>query len=59
MRYVEAAFAFAGEDEGQLAFNPGDVILVTTEGGQDEWWEGELNGQIGYFPSNFCSEPQS
>ena len=56
-RYVEAAFEFAGADEGQLSFAPGDVITITHEGAPDEWWEGELNGATGWFPSNFCGPP--
>lgn len=39
----------------QLCFNKGDKITITQkeEGG---WWEGTLNGQTGWFPSNYVVE---
>lgn len=55
-RYVEATFEFSGT-EGQLSFAPGDVITVTQQGAEGEWWEGELHGMVGWFPSSFCDPP--
>ena len=52
--YVEAVFEFAGSD-GQLSFWPGQLIEVTQEGEPNEWWEGMLDGQAGWFPSAYCS----
>ena len=39
----------------QLSFTKGDIITVTqmVDGG---WWEGELNQEVGWFPSNFVKE---
>jgi len=53
-KYVEAVFEFAGSD-GQLSFWPGQLIEVTQEGEPNEWWEGMLDGQAGWFPSAYCS----
>ena len=53
-KYVEAVFEFAGSD-GQLSFRPGQLIEVTQEGEPNEWWEGVLDGQAGWFPSAYCS----
>uniref|UniRef100_A0A3Q4ABC2 Osteoclast-stimulating factor 1 n=1 Tax=Mola mola TaxID=94237 RepID=A0A3Q4ABC2_MOLML len=52
---VKARFNFKQTNEDELSFNKGDVILVTRheEGG---WWEGTLNGKIGWFPSNYVRE---
>jgi len=55
--YVQAAYDFHTPGQGELAFSAGDIIEVTQQGQPDDWWEGSLNGQVGYFPSNFCSAP--
>ncbi|KAM6999763.1 rho guanine nucleotide exchange factor 6 isoform 2-T2 [Tautogolabrus adspersus] len=52
---VKARFNFKQNNEDELSFNKGDLILVTRqeEGG---WWEGSLNGKMGWFPSNYVRE---
>lgn len=52
---VKARFNFKQNNEDELSFNKGDLILVTRqeEGG---WWEGTLNGKTGWFPSNYVRE---
>ncbi|XP_028316301.1 rho guanine nucleotide exchange factor 6 isoform X2 [Gouania willdenowi] len=52
---VKARFHFKQNNEDELSFNKGDMILVLRqeEGG---WWEGTLNGKTGWFPSNYVRE---
>uniref|UniRef100_A0A672JA66 Rac/Cdc42 guanine nucleotide exchange factor (GEF) 6 n=1 Tax=Salarias fasciatus TaxID=181472 RepID=A0A672JA66_SALFA len=52
---VKARFNFKQNNEDELSFNKGELILVTRqeEGG---WWEGTLNGKTGWFPSNYVRE---
>uniref|UniRef100_A0A8D3E2B2 Osteoclast-stimulating factor 1 n=1 Tax=Scophthalmus maximus TaxID=52904 RepID=A0A8D3E2B2_SCOMX len=52
---VKARFNFKQNNEDELSFNKGDMILVTRqeEGG---WWEGSLNSKTGWFPSNYVRE---
>ncbi|KAM7445578.1 Rho guanine nucleotide exchange factor6 [Porites harrisoni] len=52
---VKAAFPFNGQDEDELCFERGDILEVTkvVDGG---WWEGTLNGIVGWFPSNYVKE---
>lgn len=52
---VKARFNFKQNNEDELSFSKGDVIIVTRqeEGG---WWEGTLNGKTGWFPSNYVRE---
>ncbi|XP_056130139.1 rho guanine nucleotide exchange factor 6 isoform X2 [Lampris incognitus] len=52
---VKARFNFKQNNEDELSFNKGELILVTRqeEGG---WWEGSLNGKTGWFPSNYVRE---
>lgn len=38
----------------QLTFKKGDIITVTQK--DDEWWEGTLNEETGWFPSNYVKE---
>jgi len=46
-------YDYAGEAEGDLAFSVGDIINVTDPSDPSGWWQGELNGVTGAFPSNF------
>uniref|UniRef100_A0A8B9HLK4 Rac/Cdc42 guanine nucleotide exchange factor (GEF) 6 n=1 Tax=Astyanax mexicanus TaxID=7994 RepID=A0A8B9HLK4_ASTMX len=52
---VKARFNFKQNNEDELSFNKGELIHVTRqeEGG---WWEGNLNGKTGWFPSNYVRE---
>lgn len=52
---VKARFNFKQNNEDELSFSKGEMILVTRqeEGG---WWEGSLNGRTGWFPSNYVRE---
>lgn len=52
---VKARFNFKQNNEDELSFTKGDVLVVTRqeEGG---WWEGNLNGKTGWFPSNYVRE---
>jgi serine/threonine protein kinase len=45
-----------GEADGDLDLRVGDVIVITdNESDPEGWWEGELNGQAGMFPSNLVT----
>jgi len=55
---VRAIFEFWAENEAELSFQVGDVISVLSRDESEGWWEGELNGQRGLFPSNYV-EPVS
>lgn len=52
---VKAKFNFKQQNEDELSFCKGDTIHVTRveDGG---WWEGSLNGKMGWFPSNYVKE---
>ncbi|KAI8090819.1 hypothetical protein BDF21DRAFT_412267 [Thamnidium elegans] len=51
---AKALYAYTSEQEGDLSFQAGDVILVTEKtDNQDAWWTGKLRGQSGSFPSNY------
>jgi len=52
----KAVYAYQGEKEGDLSFNEGDIISILDESDPSGWWEGELNGVRGYFPSNFVEK---
>lgn len=39
----------------ELSFHPGDIIVMVQKM-DTEWWQGELNGVIGVFPSNYVEE---
>ncbi|CAX45133.1 starvation-or genotoxic-stress mediator, protein, putative [Candida dubliniensis CD36] len=49
--YCYALHDFAGEEESDLRFSKGDKIKILV--GNGTWWEGQLHGKIGQFPSNY------
>eukprot|EP00049_Salpingoeca_infusionum_P017998 m.355320 g.355320 ORF g.355320 m.355320 type:complete len:503 (-) comp17220_c0_seq1:148-1656(-) len=56
---VKCTFEYAAEAEDELSLAVGDVVTITDDSDPD-WWEGELNGKKGVFPSNFvepCDAP--
>ncbi|KAF7980492.1 hypothetical protein HWV62_37988 [Athelia sp. TMB] len=54
--YVLAMHDFAPQqqDANCLAFSAGQVIRVLNRDGSG-WWDGELDGQRGWFPSNYVN----
>ncbi|XP_056287168.1 rho guanine nucleotide exchange factor 7-like isoform X2 [Pseudoliparis swirei] len=51
----KARFTFQQTNEDELSFSRGDIVSVSRqeEGG---WWEGSVNGNSGWFPSNYVRE---
>jgi len=48
-----ALYDYAGEADGDLSFGAGEIITIHDTSDPGGWWQGELNGVIGVFPSNF------
>lgn len=49
-----ALYNFDSEQDGDLGFRKGDIItIVKRTENKTDWWEGELNGKRGIFPSNY------
>mmetsp|Transcript_4343 Transcript_4343/g.8707 ORF Transcript_4343/g.8707 Transcript_4343/m.8707 type:complete len:178 (-) Transcript_4343:150-683(-) len=52
-KWAQAVYGYQGRDEeGELSFEPGDVIALI-ERRADGWWLGRLHGQQGVFPCNY------
>eukprot|EP00012_Vannella_robusta_P009987 CAMPEP_0206196538 /NCGR_PEP_ID=MMETSP0166-20121206/8511_1 /ASSEMBLY_ACC=CAM_ASM_000260 /TAXON_ID=95228 /ORGANISM="Vannella robusta, Strain DIVA3 518/3/11/1/6" /LENGTH=675 /DNA_ID=CAMNT_0053614039 /DNA_START=16 /DNA_END=2043 /DNA_ORIENTATION=+ len=47
-----ALYKYDATSDSQVSFVEGAIVFVTKEdtGG---WWEGEVNGEFGFFPSNY------
>eukprot|EP01101_Sappina_pedata_P002046 TRINITY_DN122_c0_g2_i2.p2 TRINITY_DN122_c0_g2~~TRINITY_DN122_c0_g2_i2.p2 ORF type:complete len:387 (+),score=198.40 TRINITY_DN122_c0_g2_i2:33-1163(+) len=50
---LRALYDYPGEQEGDLAFAEADIITLIDSSDPSGWWEGEINGARGFFPSNF------
>ncbi|KAI9309017.1 hypothetical protein BJ944DRAFT_280825 [Cunninghamella echinulata] len=51
---ARALFNFNAEQDGDLPFSKGDIILITKKSDtQQDWWTGEFNDRKGIFPANF------
>jgi len=44
-------FPYTAQNQDELTFYKGSVINVIDREG--DWWKGEMNGQVGMFPSNY------
>lgn len=53
MIYVRALYDYEGQADEELSFSEGAVIRLLSRDTQtdDGFWEGELNGRVGVFPS--------
>jgi len=49
---VKALYEFWGESEAELSFSVGAIITVIKKD-DPGWWEGQLDGRKGLFPSNY------
>lgn len=49
---VRALHTFEATEQGELAFEKGDIIKVVDRTYQD-WWRGQLRGRSGIFPVNY------
>lgn len=57
--YCIALYDYDGEEEQELSFEEGQIIHILNKcahGVDDGWWEGEIDGQIGNFPSLVVEE---
>eukprot|EP01091_Cochliopodium_minus_P004604 TRINITY_DN144_c0_g1_i2.p1 TRINITY_DN144_c0_g1~~TRINITY_DN144_c0_g1_i2.p1 ORF type:complete len:421 (-),score=144.30 TRINITY_DN144_c0_g1_i2:69-1331(-) len=52
-KQAKALYPFQGQDQSELSFNVGDVLIIHNQNG--EWWEAELNQQRGLIPANYVS----
>ena len=46
-------FAYEGTVDSEITFGEHEVIFVVKED-ETGWWEGEVNGAYGFFPSNYA-----
>eukprot|EP00106_Octopus_bimaculoides_P008197 XP_014775639.1 PREDICTED: SH3 domain-containing kinase-binding protein 1-like [Octopus bimaculoides] len=51
-KLAKVQFEYIPEAEDELELHIGDVLEVYREV-EEGWWEGQLNGKVGMFPSNF------
>ncbi|XP_070553591.1 E3 ubiquitin-protein ligase SH3RF3-like isoform X2 [Ptychodera flava] len=49
---AKALFNFDGKEPGDLTFKRDDLILLLKKI-DENWYQGEVNGQVGFLPSNY------
>jgi len=52
---ARALYDYTALTETELSFKQGDIILIIAKP-DDFWWDGDLNGKVGYIPSNYVEE---
>jgi len=49
---VRALYNYDATEESELSFKANERLVVLQKD-DSGWWQGELNGRVGMFPSNF------
>lgn len=55
---VRALYNYDATEDNELSFKANERIVVINKD-DSGWWHGELNGQVGIFPSNFVESGDS
>ncbi|CAL1287987.1 unnamed protein product [Larinioides sclopetarius] len=50
-----ALYEYEAKLSDELSLQPGDIIILVQKT-DDGWWQGELNGNVGVFPSTYVEE---
>ncbi|XP_050682373.1 intersectin-2 [Leptidea sinapis] len=53
---VIALYPYAAQNADELSFEKDDIISVTDRSQDPAWWQGELRGMTGLFPSNYVTK---
>lgn len=51
---VKALYDFSPTSPGELSFKAGDILIVK-QNAEVDWWDGELGGVFGAFPSSYVA----
>jgi hypothetical protein len=51
----EVEYGYTAQQGDELTISPGDVVNIIEKYDED-WWQGELNGQIGIFPASYVKD---
>lgn len=54
LEYFVSVYSYQSAEPGDLSFNEGETILVTSKNG--DWWTGTLGDRSGIFPSNYVQK---
>jgi len=52
---VRAKFPYTQQRPDELSFQQGDIFILLEET-TDNWWKGDLNGQVGLFPASYVEK---
>ena len=52
---VRTIYSYFACQPDELSFKANETIIVLQQSEQKNWWQGELNGKIGFFPKNYVS----
>jgi len=53
---ARALYDYDAENPDDLSFKEGEMINILDKSDPSGWWQGELNGVTGFFPSNFVED---
>ncbi|XP_038221368.1 intersectin-1-like [Zerene cesonia] len=53
---VIALYPYTAQNADELSFEKDDIIAVTDRSQDPDWWQGELRGMTGLFPSNYVTK---
>lgn len=52
--YVRVLYNYEASAPGELSLREGDILMVVTQM-ESGWWDGVIENERGWFPSNYCT----
>jgi len=50
---ADALYDNVAQTPTELSFQADDIVTLLEYQDGEEWWKGEVGGQVGYFPANY------
>lgn len=55
LRFHRALFAYTAQEQDELSFSEGDLLVIVDDKSDKDWWKARCRGKEGLVPANFVA----